>query len=78
MHEEIESWKTKYYAAQVAEKSVLNDLYDFREKILNLYLEYEKQKEKELNKMKAKPKTYDGPARALIDPESSKRIRSVE
>ena len=42
MHEEVENVKTKYYAAQVAEKEVLNDLYDFREKILNLYLDYEK------------------------------------
>ena len=69
MHEEVENVKTKYYAAQVAEKEVLNDLYDFREKILNLYLDYEKQKVKELDKMNAKPKTYDGPARLLVDPE---------
>lgn len=78
MHEEVETVKTKLYAAQVAEKSVLNDLYTFREKILSLYLIYEQEKGKEMEKLKRKPKTYNGPARSLVDPEQSKVIRAIE
>ena len=62
----------------MAEKSVLNDLYNFREKILSLYLAYEQKKGQEMEKMKKKPKTYEGPARALVDPEQSKKIREIE
>jgi hypothetical protein len=56
----------------------MNDLFDFREKILTLYLDYEKQKARELEKYKQKPKTYSGPARLLVDEEASKKIRAVE
>lgn len=78
MHEEVETVKTRLYAAQVAEKSVLNDLYDFREKILSLYLAYETTKGREMEKLKNRPKTYVGPALNLIDPEQSKKIRAIE
>jgi hypothetical protein len=37
MHEEIESVKTKYYAAKVGEQTVLNKLFDFREIIIGLF-----------------------------------------
>jgi hypothetical protein len=57
---------------------VLNDLYNFREKILSLYLAYETQKGREMEKLEKKKRTYEGPARALVDPEQSKKIRAVE
>lgn len=78
MHEEIESIKTKYYSAQVAEKEATNLLYEFRETIFKLYQSYEHQKEAEIKKMIDKPKTYDGPARAFEDPVKAKKIRDVE
>ena len=31
-----------------------------------------------MKKLKDKPKTYDGPARLLVDPEKSKEIRKIE
>ena len=78
MHEEIESIKTKYYAAQIGERTVLNKLFEFREKIIGLFHLYEQTKESELKKMNEKPKTYNGPAIAFKDTELSKKIREVE
>lgn len=48
MHEEIESIKTKYYAAQVAEQEATNKLYQFRETIIEIFTKYEHAKEKEI------------------------------
>lgn len=53
-------------------------MYDFREKILSLYLAYETTKGREMEKLKNRPKTYVGPALNLIDPEQSKKIRAIE
>ena len=78
MHEEIEGIKTKYYAAQVSEKAILNKLFEFRLKIMDLFKQYEATKEAELQKMNEKPKFYNGPALAFRDTELSKKIRVIE
>ena len=78
MHEEIESIKTKYYAAQVGEQEVTNKLYNFREKIIQIFNSYEHTKEAEIKKMNEKPKSYNGPARAFEDPVMAQKIREVE
>ena len=78
MHEEIESIKTKLHAAQVGEKSVLNDLFTLRDRMLKLASTYDKNKEFELQKMREHPKTYSGPATAFADSEKGPALRARE
>ena len=78
MHEEIESIKTKLHAAQVGEKSVLNDLFTLRDRMLKLASTYDKNKEYELGKMREHPKTYNGPGAAFADPSKGPELRERE
>ena len=78
MHEEIESIKTKLHAAQVGEKSVLNDLFTLRDRMLKLASTYDKNKEGELKKMRDHPKTYSGAAKDFADPEKGPGLRARE
>ena len=78
MHEEIESTKTRVIRAELSEKAVQNQLYEVRERILKISSAYDQKKAEELAKMKAKPKTYDGPATKWADKDEAKKVRKRE
>lgn len=78
MHEEIESIKTRVITAELSEKAVQNQLYEVRERILTISNAYDSKKAEELAKMKAKPKTYAGPATEWADPEEARKVRQRE
>lgn len=78
MHEEIESVKTKLHAARVGEKSVLDDLFSLRDRMLKMAATYDKSKEFEIEKKLANPRTYTGPADDYADPVKARKLRAKE
>lgn len=50
----------------------MNQLYEVRDRMLNVAAKYDKYKQAEIDKSLAKPKTYKGPADVFTDPEKSK------
>ena len=56
----------------------MNQLYDVRDRMLNIASKYDKFKQVEIDKSLAKPKTYTGPAQAFTDTEKSKVERKKE
>ena len=77
MHEEIETIKTRVIKAELSEKAVQNQLYEVRERILAISKAYDDKKAEELGKMKAKPRTYNGPA-TRWGGEEGKKMRERE
>ena len=65
LHEELEGYKTRYYAAKIAEKSVLDQLYEVRDRMLKVASAYDKHKDSEYQKFLTAPKTYAGLATDL-------------
>lgn len=78
MHEELEGYKTKYYAAKISEKSTLDQLYEVRDRMLKVAAAYDKHKDAEYQKFLERPKTYTGLASDLQDPVKAKKIRKKE
>ena len=77
MHEEIESIKTRVIKAELSEKAVQNQLYEVRERILTISNAYDNKKAEELAKMKAKPRTYNGPAKNW-EGDEARKVRQRE
>ena len=52
-------------------------LYEVRDKMLDIAQKYDKYKQTEIDNYLKKPKTYNGPAQAFTDPELSKTERKI-
>lgn len=78
MHEEIESLKTKCHAAVVNEQAVLQDLFKVRDRMMALAKRYDDRKAEEFAKMRANPRTYNGPAKDYSDPNKADALRDHE
>ena len=77
IREELEGFKTKLYKSQIDERATLAQLYEVRDKMLDIAQKYDKYKQTEIDNFLKKPKTYNGPAQAFTDPELSKTERKI-
>lgn len=78
MHMEIEQYKTQYFEAEVREKTLKNDLFSIRARMLDISERYSEIQKSEIVKMHLKPKSYNGPGNEFLDPEQLAKIKKRE
>ena len=78
MHSETELYKTQVVDGDLKFKTLENDLFTIRSRMLDIADKYTLTKVEEIKKMTDKPKSYAGPGGEFLDPVESTKIRKRE